>query len=309
MSRLATTQTRCREERPMGNWRGKRSLEANDPAIFSTRSFKKLWGMLVRKERWGLSWGGRLLVTALVVVGGYVMIVNIHPFLAVTHRVNANVLVVEGWVSRYAINAAAAEFRNGSYERIFTTGGPVEGSGGYVNDYQTSASVGADLLKKVGVTDESLQMVPSHVIGRDRTYSSASALRDWFRDHNVTVNKINLLTEDCHARRSRLLYEKAFGKKVSVGIISVCNPDYDPKHWWRSSDGVREVISESIAYLYARFFFYLSTSPGTEKTAKISQAATKSHLVGNAYGDMKSRHQEQIVAKADAFPPQKNAIQ
>ena len=267
MSRLATTQTRCSEGRPIASWRGKRSLEANDPAILATPSLQKLWGMLVRKERWGLSWGGRLLVTSLVVVGGYVMIVNIHPFLAVTHRVNANVLVVEGWVSRYAINAAAAEFRNGSYERIFTTGGPVEGSGGYVNDYQTSASVGADLLKKVGVTDESLQMVPSHVIGRDRTYSSAAALRDWFRDHNLTVNKINLLTEDCHARRSRLLYEKAFGKNVSVGIIAVPNPDYDPKYWWRYSDGVREVIGESIAYLYARLCFYPSTSPHLEKAA------------------------------------------
>ena len=271
MSQLDTTETPSGTRRMTVNRNDNRSLKTDDLIKSRTGSLRKFCGILVRKERWGLSWGGRLLVTALVVVGGYVMIVNIHPFLAVTHRVNTNVLVVEGWVSRYSIDAAAAEFRNGSYERIFTTGGPVEGSGGYVNDYQTSASVGADLLKKVGVTDESLQMVPSHVIGRDRTYSSASALRDWFRDHNVTVNKINLLTEDCHARRSRLLYEKAFGKNVSVGIIAIPNPDYDPKHWWRYSDGVREVIAESIAYLYARLCFYPSTSPHLEKAAQISR--------------------------------------
>ena len=77
------------------------------------------------------------------------MFLNIHPFLAVTHRVNTNVLVVEGWIPRYAIRDGAEEFRTGSYQRIFTTGGPVEG--GYTNDYNTSASVGAENLKRFGV--------------------------------------------------------------------------------------------------------------------------------------------------------------
>jgi hypothetical protein len=63
-----------------------------------------------------------------------------------------------------------------------------------------------------------------------------------------------------------LLYEKAFGKNVVVGIISVPNPDYDVRHWWRYSDGVREVLSESVGYVYARLFFYPSRSLG-EKTA------------------------------------------
>lgn len=31
--------------------------------------------------------------------------------------------------------------------------------------------------------------------------------------------------------------------------------EYDPRHWWRTSEGVRNVVGESIAYLYARFFF------------------------------------------------------
>jgi hypothetical protein len=36
---------------------------------------------------------------------------RIYPFLAVTHRVNSNVLVVEGWVYEYAIQAAVDEFQ------------------------------------------------------------------------------------------------------------------------------------------------------------------------------------------------------
>jgi hypothetical protein len=66
------------------------------------------------------------------------------------------------------------------------------------------------------------------------------------------------LTQGAHARRTRLLYQKAFGKNVAVRVIAASNPDYDSAKWWRYSDGVREVISESIAYIYARFFFYPS---------------------------------------------------
>jgi hypothetical protein len=113
-------------------------------------------------------------------------------------------------------------------------------------------------LKKNGVADESLQMVPSHIAGRDRTYSSAVALRDWFRDHNVSVRSINVLTEDAHARRTQFLFQKAFGPGVTVGVISIPDPDYDAKHWWRYSEGVREVLGESIALFYAEIFFYPS---------------------------------------------------
>ena len=112
-------------------------------------------------------------------------------------------------------------------QRIFTTGGPVEGTGGYINDYHTSASVGADLLRKNGLANGSVQMVPSRVMDRDRTYGSAVALRNWFRDHNMAVSGINVVTEDLHARRTRLLFQKALGKDVTVGIIAVPNPDYD----------------------------------------------------------------------------------
>jgi hypothetical protein len=237
------------------------------------KSSRKLWGILRRKERWSLSWRGWLLLTSAGLVAAYLAFLNIHPFLAVTHRANTNILVVEGWIQRYAIRGGVEEFKNGSYERIFTTGGPWNGDGGYTNDYNTAASVGAEGLKKFGLPADQIQMVPSHVGGRERTYNSAIALRDWFRDHDLAIHSINVLTEDCHARRTQLLYQEALGKKVTVGIIAVSNPDYNPKDWWRYSDGVREVIGESIAYIYAKFFF----SPGLSSSEKVgSQPAQAS---------------------------------
>jgi hypothetical protein len=115
----------------------------------------------MRKERWSLSWRGWLLVTSAGLLAAYFAFLNIHPFLAVTRRVNTNILVVEGTIQRYAIRGGVEEFKKGWYERIFTTGGPVEGIGGYINDYNTSASVAAESLKQFGVPDELVQMVPS----------------------------------------------------------------------------------------------------------------------------------------------------
>jgi hypothetical protein len=84
-------------------------------------------------------------------------------------------------------------------------------------------------------------------------------LREWFLEHHLTVTKFNLLTEDVHARRSRLLFQEAFGRSATVGIIAVPDPDYEAKRWWRYSQGVREILGETIAYVYARFFFWPSS--------------------------------------------------
>jgi uncharacterized SAM-binding protein YcdF (DUF218 family) len=215
----------------------------------------KFFGCFTRKERWGLSPRGWLAAISVFLLAAVLWLLNVQPFLAQTRRADTKILVVEGWIHEFAIRAAVDEFKSGAYVKIYTTGGPVVGDGGYSNDFNTSASVGAELLKKNGVADESLQMVPSHVSGRDRTYSSAVALRDWFRAHNIAVRSLNVLTEDAHARRTRLLFQKAFGPGVAVGIISVPDPDYDAKHWWRYSEGVREVLGESIAWIYAEIFF------------------------------------------------------
>ena len=241
----------------------------------STSSSKQtaLAGLLVRRYRWGLSAGGFIVFGFSLATVFVAFFLESYPFLAVTSPVPSDSLVVEGWMNEYAMKQAAAEYARGRYSHLFTTGGPTIGIGGYINDYYTSASVGAELLQKTGIPREAIQMVPSHVNGRERTYSSAIALRDWFREHNMPVYSINILTEGAHARRTRLLYQKAVGRNVTVGIIAVSNPDYNPKQWWRYSDGVREVISESIAYIYAKFFFYPSASLSDKEPAQASPAS------------------------------------
>ena len=211
-------------------------------------------GLLVRKERWGLSWRGRVLVLFAAAVLGLIVFLNIHSFLAVTNRQGGNYLVVEGWIHYVCFEQAAQEFRSGRYKKLVTSGArrdmPSKADG-----RDTYADYAAEQLKDFGMTDDLLQPVPCRVEKKDRTYNSALAVKKWFEDNGIKVNSLDIVSEGPHARRSRLLYQKAFGSNVKIGIIALADPTYDPEHWWRSSEGVRETIGETVAYLYAKLLF------------------------------------------------------
>jgi uncharacterized SAM-binding protein YcdF (DUF218 family) len=225
------------------------------PPSATPRASARFLGLLVRKERWGLSFRGWLAALLALLCAAVLILLKVQPFLAVTNRVDANYLVMEGWVHQFAAKTAAAEFSAGNYQKLFITGVPVIGSGEYVSDSDTEAYVGAGLLKRAGVKEEFLQRVPRRKLDRDRTYGSALELKKWLLEHHLTIRSINVVTESAHARRTWRLFSEALGPDVKVGIIAAPNPDYEARHWWRYSEGVREVLGESLAYFYAVFIF------------------------------------------------------
>jgi len=99
------------------------------------------------------------------------------------------------------------------------------------------------------VPPEKLQAVPGKAKKRDRTWESASALRQWFQEEKIDVRALNVVSLGAHARRTRLIYEHAFGQRVRIGIIAIEDVDYDPHRWWTSSSGFRTTISELIGLL------------------------------------------------------------
>ena len=210
------------------------------------------FGLFQRREVWTLTWRARLLLLTIVVLAATLLIRGSHHFLAVDAPVNTGILVVEGWVPEYALTSYVAR---ASYDLIYTIGG-VTVQDRYSRDpSDTQASVAYNRLRKAGVPADKLRMVPSWVSRRDRTYGAAVALRDWCRTNNVELTAFDVVTLGPHARRSRLLQQKAFGRDAKIGVISLVNEDYDPDHWWRYSEGVKEVLSEGAAYLYVRFLF------------------------------------------------------
>jgi hypothetical protein len=217
-------------------------------------SEKKGWGLWHRRVCLVPTWRGWLLLAFVFGVVMYVGIRGAYGFLAVTDPRPGGVLVVEGWAADYALEAAVADFKQFSYEKVYVTGGPIE-FGAPLSSYKTYAELGTATLLAIGMSSNVVQAVPAPRVKQDRTYACAVALKKWADEHGVQLTRINLMTVGPHARRSRLLFQKSFGKEMPIGIVAIPEPDYDTKHWWRSSLGFRAVTGETIAYLYARFLF------------------------------------------------------
>ena len=219
------------------------------------RKRRPFFGLVQRREKWTLSWRGRFVALAAVFLMAWGFVSWIHGFLAVTDPIDAQYLVVEGWVQNYALEESIAEFKSKPYLKLFTVGAdPLSGTN--IEPVDSTASEAYGRLKWLGMNPDLMQAVPAHVKYRDRTFHSALALRKWVEENHVPMTSFNLVTIGPHARRSRLLFEKAFAGQARVGIISVQNREYDPKHWWKYSEGVKEVIGEGVGYVYARFFFH-----------------------------------------------------
>lgn len=214
-----------------------------------------LAGLLVRKESWHLSLRGYFLL--LLALTGLLFTAHrcVYPWMAVTRRVPGNYLVVEGWIHNSGFQQAIDEFDKGGYCKVLTTGCAIQDTYDF-DGKATYADWGAARLEKLGMSKELVQSVPCWVDRKDRTYNSALTVKNWFHDNHIPVAGINVITLGPHARRTRLLFQEAFGNKVAVGVIATEDDSYDARHWWRTSEGVREVVGETIAYVYAKFLFW-----------------------------------------------------
>jgi hypothetical protein len=231
------------------------AVKSEKPVTAGDKRAHRCFGLQKRKEKWVLTWRGRLVVGSILAVLGVIFILTVHPFLAITDRVDTQYLVVEGWIPNYALQESIDEFKSKPYVKVFTVGAePL--SGLKIEPGDSVALSGLYRMKNLGMNEDIIQAVPAHIKYRNRTYESALALKKWIEENHAPVTSFNLVTLGPHARRSRLLFEKAFAGKARVGIISVEDREYDPKRWWKYSEGVKELISEGVAYVYARLFFH-----------------------------------------------------
>jgi hypothetical protein len=215
---------------------------------------KPFLGLLRRRECIVPTWRGWAILLLVIGVAGIAVVRGLYGFLAISDPLPGGILVVEGWSPDYVIEAAAEDYRKSRYERICLTGGPIE-FGHPLLEHKTYADYAKAMCLKLGVPAEALHAVPAPPVERDRSYASAMALRQWLRDCGATEVKINIAGNGAHSRRTRLVYEKAFGPGVRIGISNVGEMNFDPERWWASSNGFRGVLDELIAYTYARFFF------------------------------------------------------
>jgi hypothetical protein len=178
----------------------------------------------------------------------------IHPFLATIKPVGGDVLVVESWFLDNGLKKVKDQFEKGSYKLLITVGGKYE-VGHPLEQYKSEADGAASRLIAQGIPLEKIIPIPITIYPiKDRTYHKALKIKERLNKVGFTQASIDVVSVGVHARRSWILFEKAF-PLVDVGVIALKPTGYDTSRWWLYSEGVRSVITESVSYLYARFIF------------------------------------------------------
>ncbi|MFE4107236.1 cytosine deaminase [Almyronema epifaneia] len=201
----------------------------------------------------GLVWvvvgGGGLLAIAAIALAG----MHLPRFLAVTRPLAADILVVEGWIPDQAVKGVISEVLQRRYRKIVVIGPPLW-KGFYLSQYKTYAELTAATLISLGISPDLVQAVPCPAVESFRTYTAACHLYRWLQQVTPAIKAINLYTYDCHARRSWLVFKRVCAPQIKVGIIAAPALNYNPRRWWQTSVGCRQVATEAIAYGHTRFF-------------------------------------------------------
>lgn len=231
-------------------------------------------GFFTRRNLWIPNLRGWAVLILVGLGFGLFVVHQIDPFLTVSRAVPAQILVVESWLPDYALFNAAEEFKHGGYKYVIATG-PSLPPAGDLSRYPTAAEFAAAKLAQLGLPPDRIVAVPSGSAARDRTYSCGMALKHWLEINDNSLTALNVYSLGTHARRSRLLFQKVLGSKVKVGIIACPDSSYDSTRWWMSSEGVRTVMSEGLAYVYARLIFPLLPHKAAELTNPASDTRSR----------------------------------
>jgi hypothetical protein len=170
-----------------------------------------------------------------------------YPFLARHAPVEADTLVVEGWVADDLLVRAAGWAESNGVTRIVATGGPIE-LGSFLAEWKTYAEMTKARMEALGLGKKfELAAVPAERVRRGRTRESARALQaEWKMERGT----FNLASEGPHTRRSWRAFREVFGDGVEVGSVALEPREYGEGDWWSCSEGVRSMVGEAIAYGY-----------------------------------------------------------
>jgi uncharacterized SAM-binding protein YcdF (DUF218 family) len=197
---------------------------------------------------------GWLLILLVCGLGALYLFQGIADFLTVNEPVDADYLVIEGWMNKDELDQSLDYFNSGDYRLAIVVGGPID------NDFQgidtSFAKRAADYLRGQGLAEEQSVVIETPYSAQDRTFLNAVMTREWFARQGIEPSRLDVFSSTVHTRRSRHLYQLAFGDEVNVGVIPSHPADFDSAHWWRTSDSGKNVAIEFAGWLLVKCCFF-----------------------------------------------------
>jgi uncharacterized SAM-binding protein YcdF (DUF218 family) len=230
------------------------------PALFRRRSL-----VLPTLAGWLLI----LLVSVAVMLLGFR---SLAWFLIVNEPVGADYLVIEAWMGKEELEQARAYFDANDYRLAILVGGPI--SDDFHEMDSNYAQRAANYLRLQGMPGESLAVVEAPPSAQNRTFLNAVYVREWFFHQGGEIADIDVFTSPAHTRRSRELYQLAFGEVAVVGVVPSSPANFAPEQWWRSSESGKRIVVEFAAWLLVKCCFNPGEPGshfekwGSEKTGK-----------------------------------------
>jgi DUF218 domain len=194
------------------------------------------------------TWLGSFCLVAILLILVYAWINYGESGLSLTHRVPAEILVVEGWIGREGLRAAVDEFERGGYRSIVASGGLT--SGRWEDQPSSYAQMAAAEMIRLGVSKDRIFVATSENTESHRTFESAVAVWRTLRNAGIEPKAMNVFTFGPHARRSALVFAKVNAHGANIGVIGWLPSGYEKEPWWRSSERSKELLEETLGYLY-----------------------------------------------------------
>lgn len=177
----------------------------------------------------------------------YLLFINLAKFLSPEQLYGQGVLVVGGWLKQSELEQAYEVYQRGNYDQVLAIGMIIEEAG---SRFETHAERGAWYLRKFGLPEKKLIILPVPQSEIYRTFVSSLTVRNWLQKQGQLPKTLDIASSYAHSRRTRIIYRQAFSNtKTKIGIIAVPNPYLPLEGWWRQSHTAKTVISEFAGWL------------------------------------------------------------
>lgn len=179
-------------------------------------------------------------------------------FLRVNEPVrDAEVLIVEGWLSGEFGEFVKDEFQKGTYKYILISGYSHQIDPNYdgeeIADYDIShdtplasmlltKEIDSSMIKTINVPDS---------IKIHRTFAMARAAGKWLYNNDPSVRRVNICTAWSHGRKTWTAHRRILGDSFNIGILTFPKETLPMQKWWTTRSGFRGQAWAFANYTYA----------------------------------------------------------